>query len=185
MMDQSLISSPQPSFPNPAPLSASEDNLSDDDIDFEPATEESDELEYFETVDGENEVEDDEGDETEGEIHGESSLQPFWRNRLSRVSCLLFKLQSKTEMEKKSNSSSLYSLVRTPTAKRMLQMWELRSLWAPPGLYKVEDTAQPGKSAYWTDQRKSNTRPDITSPGSLWSSKAFGAARNHQCLFTR
>ena len=71
-MNQSLIASPQPSIPSPGPPSASEDNPSDDDIDFEPATEESDELEY-----GADEIEDNEDEETEGEVHGESAPRPL------------------------------------------------------------------------------------------------------------
>ena len=61
-----------PLAPTARDSSVTEDTADDDDIDFEPATEESDELEYFETID-EDGAEDEEGDR-ESEFHGGSTL---------------------------------------------------------------------------------------------------------------
>ena len=49
-------------------------SVDDDDIDFEPTTEDSDELEYFEAVEEDEYVEDDDDQDTEGDFQGGRSV---------------------------------------------------------------------------------------------------------------
>lgn len=64
----------------------SEDAADDDDIDFEPAAEESDDLEVFET-EGDDEGGNGDDEDTEGEFHGETTSTYGDYENISQAIC--------------------------------------------------------------------------------------------------